>query len=101
MAPKTTTAFTSHSSGTKSEARSSLDGSATATWTAALDYNGDYEVYFWVNQGGYAEQARVRSEWLVPLPPGFTTRQAMAIGTATPSSWPPSHHWRLKTPFVM
>jgi acrylyl-CoA reductase (NADPH) len=32
--------------------------------------------------GGYAEQARVQSEWLIPLPPGFTTRQAMAIGTA-------------------
>ena len=32
--------------------------------------------------GGYAEQARVQSEWLVPLPGAFTTRQAMAIGTA-------------------
>ena len=32
--------------------------------------------------GGYAEQARVESEWLVPLPSVFTTRQAMAIGTA-------------------
>lgn len=32
--------------------------------------------------GGYAEQARVESDWLVPLPPEFTTRQAMAIGTA-------------------
>jgi acrylyl-CoA reductase (NADPH) len=32
--------------------------------------------------GGYAEQARVESGWLVPLPPAFTTRQAMAIGTA-------------------
>ncbi len=32
--------------------------------------------------GGYAEQARVKSDWLVPLPDGLTTRQAMAIGTA-------------------
>jgi acrylyl-CoA reductase (NADPH) len=32
--------------------------------------------------GGFAEKARVRSEWLVPLPAGLTTRQAMAIGTA-------------------
>jgi acrylyl-CoA reductase (NADPH) len=32
--------------------------------------------------GGYAEQARVEGEWLVPLPSAFTTRQAMAIGTA-------------------
>jgi len=32
--------------------------------------------------GGYAERARVKAEWLVPLPDGLTTRQAMAIGTA-------------------
>ncbi|MFQ5558806.1 MAG: MDR family oxidoreductase [Acidimicrobiales bacterium] len=32
--------------------------------------------------GGLAEKARVKSEWLVPLPEAFTTRQAMTIGTA-------------------
>ncbi len=32
--------------------------------------------------GGYAEKARVRADWLVPLPKGLTTRQAMAVGTA-------------------
>jgi acrylyl-CoA reductase (NADPH) len=32
--------------------------------------------------GGLAEKARVRGAWLVPLPPSFTTRQAMCIGTA-------------------
>jgi len=32
--------------------------------------------------GGLAELARVRGEWLVPLPAAFTARQAMAIGTA-------------------
>ncbi len=32
--------------------------------------------------GGYAEKARVRADWLVPLPEGLTTRQAMAVGTA-------------------
>lgn len=32
--------------------------------------------------GGYAEQARVKADWLVPLPEGLTTRQAMAVGTA-------------------
>ena len=32
--------------------------------------------------GGFAEKARVRADWLVPLPAGLTTRQAMAIGTA-------------------
>ena len=32
--------------------------------------------------GGYAQKARVKSDWLVPLPEGLTTRQAMAVGTA-------------------
>lgn len=32
--------------------------------------------------GGLAQQARVNGDWLVPLPDGFSTRQAMAIGTA-------------------
>ena len=32
--------------------------------------------------GGYAEKARVTADWLVPLPEGLTTRQAMAVGTA-------------------
>lgn len=32
--------------------------------------------------GGLAEMASVEGEWLVPLPPGFTARQAMALGTA-------------------
>lgn len=32
--------------------------------------------------GGYAERARVKADWLVPLANGLTTRQAMAVGTA-------------------
>ncbi|GEM82302.1 MDR family oxidoreductase [Meiothermus hypogaeus] len=32
--------------------------------------------------GGLAELARVRAEWLVPLPDGLTLQQAMGIGTA-------------------
>lgn len=32
--------------------------------------------------GGYSQYQRVRGEWLVPLPQGLTTRQAMMIGTA-------------------
>lgn len=32
--------------------------------------------------GGYATRARVRGDWLVPLPSGLTTRQAMGVGTA-------------------
>lgn len=32
--------------------------------------------------GGYATRARVKGDWLVPLPEGLDTRRAMAIGTA-------------------
>lgn len=32
--------------------------------------------------GGYAERARVKSDWIVPLPKGVTTREAMILGTA-------------------
>jgi len=32
--------------------------------------------------GGHAQKARARADWLVPLPDGLTTRQAMAVGTA-------------------
>jgi acrylyl-CoA reductase (NADPH) len=32
--------------------------------------------------GAYAEKARIRGDWLVPLPRGFSARDAMAIGTA-------------------
>ena len=32
--------------------------------------------------GGYAGMARVKSDWLVPLPDGLSAKRAMAIGTA-------------------
>ncbi len=32
--------------------------------------------------GAYAEKARVKGDWLVPLPPSISAREAMAIGTA-------------------
>ena len=32
--------------------------------------------------GGYAQKARVKADWLVPLPEGLSTSQAMAVGTA-------------------
>ncbi|TWX55762.1 MDR family oxidoreductase [Colwellia hornerae] len=35
-----------------------------------------------VHCGGLAEKARLKSEWLIPLPKAFSPRQAMAIGTA-------------------
>ncbi|MEO1199369.1 MAG: MDR family oxidoreductase, partial [Pseudomonadota bacterium] len=34
------------------------------------------------HMGGYAGMARVRGDWLVPLPDGLSTADAMAIGTA-------------------
>ena len=35
-----------------------------------------------VHSGGYAQKARVNGDWLVHLPEGIDSRQAMAIGTA-------------------
>jgi acrylyl-CoA reductase (NADPH) len=32
--------------------------------------------------GGFAQLARLKAEWLVPLPPGLDSARAMAIGTA-------------------
>jgi acrylyl-CoA reductase (NADPH) len=32
--------------------------------------------------GGLAQKARLKSDWLIPLPKGFSPRQAMSIGTA-------------------
>src|SRR5215468_296755 len=32
--------------------------------------------------GAYGEKARVKGDWLVPMPAGMTGREAMAIGTA-------------------
>jgi acrylyl-CoA reductase (NADPH) len=34
------------------------------------------------HHGGFAERARVKGEWLVPLPKAFSTADAMAIGVA-------------------
>lgn len=35
-----------------------------------------------VHWGGYAQKARVKADWLVPLPQGLDPRAAMAVGTA-------------------
>lgn len=32
--------------------------------------------------GGYAQKAKVKADWLVPLPEGLDSKQAMAVGTA-------------------
>ena len=34
------------------------------------------------HHGGYAQKARVKGEWLVKIPAPFSTKDAMAIGTA-------------------
>ena len=34
------------------------------------------------HNGGYAEKARVPADWLIPTPEAFSSRDAMAIGTA-------------------
>ncbi len=34
------------------------------------------------HNGGYAQKARVPGDWLIPLPRKFSTREAMAVGTA-------------------
>jgi len=35
-----------------------------------------------IHWGGYATRARVKSEWLVPVPDGLDLKRAMALGTA-------------------
>ncbi len=35
-----------------------------------------------VHDGGYAEYARVKGEWVIPMPPGLGAFKAMALGTA-------------------
>ncbi|MGE5505593.1 MAG: MDR family oxidoreductase [Actinomycetota bacterium] len=65
-----------------------IDFAGTVEQSASPDYRpGDKVVLTgWrvgeVHWGGYAGKARVKAEWLVPLPAGLTTRQAMAVGTA-------------------
>jgi acrylyl-CoA reductase (NADPH) len=59
-----------------------VETSSHADWRAGdavvLNGWGLGETHF----GGYAGYARVKGEWLVPLPKNFTAEHAMAIGTA-------------------
>lgn len=67
---------------------SGIDFAGTVTQSANANYKpGDKVVLTgWrvgeIHWGGHAQKARVKGEWLVPLPAGLTTRQAMAVGTA-------------------
>ncbi len=65
-----------------------IDFSGTVSQSTDVRYNpGDRVVLtgwrvgeaWW---GGYAEKARVKADWLVPLPDALSTRDAMAVGTA-------------------
>jgi acrylyl-CoA reductase (NADPH) len=65
-----------------------IDLAGTVVESSSADYQpGDQVVLtgwsvgekYW---GGYSQRQCVRSEWLVPLPDGLDSRQAMAIGTA-------------------
>jgi len=63
-----------------------LAGTVTESASAAF-FPGDRVVLtgFRVGEawwGGYAQRARVKSEWLVKVPDSLTTRQTMEIGTA-------------------
>jgi len=63
-----------------------LAGTVTESASAAF-FPGDRVVLtgFRVGEawwGGYAERARVKSEWLVKVPESLTTRQTMEVGTA-------------------
>jgi acrylyl-CoA reductase (NADPH) len=65
-----------------------VDFSGTVLESSNGDYKAGDQVILtgWrvgeIHWGGYAEKARVKGEWLVPLPQGLSTERAMAIGTA-------------------
>ncbi len=65
-----------------------IDFAGTVTESDSPDYKpGDRVVLTgWrvgeAHWGGYAERARVKSEWLVPLPDGLSEKDAMTLGTA-------------------
>lgn len=65
-----------------------IDFSGTVLTSTHRDYQPGDKVILtgWrvgeVRWGGFAQKARVNGDWLVPLPPGLSSRQAMAVGTA-------------------
>ncbi len=65
-----------------------IDFSGVVEQSAHPDYKPGDEVILtgWrvgeVHWGGFATRARVKGDWLVPLPKGLTLEQSMAIGTA-------------------
>jgi acrylyl-CoA reductase (NADPH) len=65
-----------------------IDLAGTVTDSSNADYSAGDKVVLngWgvgeVHWGGLAQTARLKGDWLVPLPDAFDTKQAMGIGTA-------------------
>lgn len=65
-----------------------IDFAGTVAHSASADYSEGDKVILtgWrvgeTHWGGFAQRARVKSGWLVPLPDGLSTQQAMSVGTA-------------------
>jgi acrylyl-CoA reductase (NADPH) len=65
-----------------------IDGAGTVETSSHPDWKPSDKVILngWgcgeTHLGMYAQRARVKGEWLVPLPNGISAREAMAIGTA-------------------
>lgn len=65
-----------------------IDLAGTVTKSSHPDYSAGDKVVLngWgvgeAHWGGLAQNSRLKGDWLVPLPSAFTTKQAMAIGTA-------------------
>src|SRR5688500_3964913 len=65
-----------------------IDIAGTVTASSNLDWKPGDKVVLngWgvgeTHFGGFAERARVKGDWLVPLPDGMSPRDGMAVGTA-------------------
>jgi acrylyl-CoA reductase (NADPH) len=65
-----------------------IDFAGTVTSSDSPDYGAGDKVVLtgWrvgeAQWGGYAERARVKADWLVPLPDGLSEKDAMTLGTA-------------------
>jgi len=63
-----------------------LAGTVVASGSPAFNAGDEVIVTGWgigeTHWGGYAQMARMKSDWLTPLPPGLSLKQSMAIGTA-------------------
>ena len=65
-----------------------IDLAGTVTASDSADYSAGDKVVLngWdvgeMHWGGLAQKSRLQSDWLVPIPEAFDTKQAAAIGTA-------------------